>query len=79
MRKALTPWRQLQGDRFATCGLLMISIFWETVQKNSNQQQLAERLEKIAAGYDMEIVSNNSKILINSTKPRPSIYQHLNE
>ena len=32
--------------RVATCGSLMISIFWETAKKNSN-----ERPEKTAAGY----------------------------
>ena len=35
-------------------------------------QQLTERLEKTAAGYDMEISYDKSTILVNSTKPTPS-------
>ena len=39
---------------------------------NEELQQLTERLEKIPAGYGMEISSNKNKILVNSIKPMPS-------
>ena len=35
-------------------------------------QQLAERPEKTAVGYSIEICPNKSKIPVNSIKPRPS-------
>ena len=41
-------------------------------------EELAERLEKTAAGYSMEISSSKTKILINSTKPRPSHDSRMN-
>ena len=37
-------------------------------------QQLTQRLEETAAEYGMEISSDKSQILVNSTKPRPSTY-----
>ena len=36
------------------------------------RKQLTERLEKTAIGYGMEISSDKSKIIVHSTKPRPS-------
>ena len=35
-------------------------------------QRPTDRLEKTAVGYGMEFSSDNSKILVNSTKQRPS-------
>ena len=58
---------------------LTISIFWETVEKSCNNSLLTERLEKTAAGYDMEIGCDKSEILVNSIKPRPSIHQYTDE
>ena len=42
-------------------------------------QQLAERLEKTAAGYGMEISSVKSTNLVNIIKPRPSTNLRMNE
>jgi hypothetical protein len=41
-------------------------------------QQLTRRLEETAAEYGMEISSEKSKILVNSTKPRPSTNIQMN-
>ena len=41
-------------------------------------QKLTERLEKIAAGYGMEISFDKSQILFNSIKPRPSTNMWMN-
>ena len=59
--------RQSEDDRFATCGLLTISIFREAVKKNCHN-----RLKgwKNVCWYIMEINSDKSKILVNSIKPR---------
>ena len=41
-------------------------------------QQLTERLEKTAAGYGMEASSDNSIILVNTIKLRPSANIRMN-
>ena len=56
--------------RSATCGLPTISICLDAVKKNSSSS-LTE-LRKTVANYGMEISSDKSKILVNSSKPRPS-------
>ena len=42
-------------------------------------QQLTERLDETAAEYGMEISSENSKILVNSIKPRPFNNMQMNK
>ena len=71
----------LSGVAFCLGGLLVhytgneYYAYWElrynfTVMKNSNNSP--KRLKKAAAGYGMQIRSDNSKSIINSIKPKPS-------
>ena len=79
MQKKLTPHcRQCpsEDDRFATCGFLTTSISWEAVKKNSNNS--LKKLQKTAAGYGMEISSDESKIIVSSIKPIPSTNIRMN-
>ena len=80
MQKKLTPHcRQCpsEADSFATCGLLTIPIFWDAVKKNCNNS-LTERLEKTVVDYRLEIGFDESKILVDSIKPRSSTIMRMN-
>ena len=46
MHKTLTPQRLLKDDRFATCGLLTISICWETAAKKNCNNSLEKQLQE---------------------------------
>ena len=41
-----------EDDRFATCSLLMISIFWETVKKNCNNPIEGWRKQLLITGWN---------------------------
>ena len=69
MQRTLIPQWQSEDDRFVISSSLMILIFWEAA---TNTAQLADRLEKAAAEYGMEISADKSKILVNSVKAMPS-------
>ena len=69
MQKALTPWHPSEDDRFLN---LWFADDIDRLGSNEEElQQLAERLEKTAAGYGMKISSDKSKILV-SSKPNDS-------
>ena len=66
----------LEDDRFATCNLLTILVFWKTVKNNCNNSLNGWRKQQ--QYYGMEIGSDKSKILVESTKTWPSTKIQMN-